>query len=149
MTGIEKFEPSKLLKSLRNEIDLLFDRFVERPLGAITGQVIPSLDIAETESEIIVRVELPGVEPENVDLSIVGDRLVIKGEKKKEAEEAGRTFHITECSYGSFLRSIRLPAEVDPDRVTASYKAGVLQITLPKKETVQAKRIKIRTEEDK
>ncbi len=146
MRDIEKFEPTKLLRNLRNEIDTLFDRFVEKPIGLITGQVIPAIDIAETDSEIIVKAELPGIDLEDIDVSISGDTLVIKGEKKKETEQAGRTFHIIERAYGKFTRSVRLPTDIDADNVKASYKNGVLEIVLPKKEPAKTKRIEIKSE---
>ncbi len=147
--NIDKIEPKRALKSLRDEIDNLFDRFVERPLGVITGQVVAPVDISETDTEIIVKSDLPGMELSDIDVSISGDVLTIKGQKKKEIEQAGKTYHVIERSYGEFSRSLRLPAKVDVDRVKASYKNGVLEIVMPKAEPVQTKKIKIEDEEDK
>jgi HSP20 family protein len=141
-----KIEPAKILKGLQHEVDNLFDRFVERPLSTITGQVVPPLDICETDNEIIIKVDLPGVEESDLDLSIVNDTLTIQGEKKKEAEECGRTWHIMERSSGKFARSIRLPVEVRMEQIQANFKKGVLEIVLPKKETTQARRINIKSE---
>ena len=143
---IQKIEPKRALKTLRDEIDTLFDRFVERPLGVITGQVIPPMDISETDTEIVVKTDLPGMAQEDIDISIAGDILTVKGQKKQETEDAGKTFHTVERSYGSFSRSVRLPAAVIADQVEASYKQGVLKIVLPKKEPLQAKKIEIKEE---
>jgi HSP20 family protein len=141
-----KFEPSRAFKGLRNEIDNIFDRFIERPLSTITGQLVPPLDISETDMDIIVKMDLPGVEENDVDVAIVNDMLTIRGEKKKEREEAGKTWHITERASGSFTRSIRLPVEVRVDQVRASFRKGVLEVVLPKKESAQARRIEIKVE---
>ncbi len=146
--NIDKIEPKRALKTLRDEIDNIFDRFVERPLGVITGQVVAPVDISETDTEVIVKSDLPGMELSDIDVSISGDILTIKGQKKKELEQAGKTYHVVERSYGSFSRSIRLPAEVDVDKVQASYKNGLLEIVMPKKESNQAKKIKIKSEDD-
>ncbi len=145
--NIDKIEPKRALKTLRDEIDNLFDRFVERPLGVITGQVVVPLDIAETDTEIIVKSDLPGMELDDIDVSIAGDVLTIKGQKKKEIEQAGKTYHVIERSYGEFTRSIRLPAKVDVDKVKANYKNGVLEIVMPKSEPLQTKKIQIENEE--
>ncbi len=144
--SFNKFEPTRALKSLRNEIDTLFDRFVERPLGVITGQVIPPLDVAETDSEIIVRMDLPGMDEKDIDISIQGDVLTIRGEKKEQREETGKIYHVTERAAGNFVRSVPLPVQVRVDMVRATYAKGILEISLPKKELAQARKIEIKTE---
>ena len=143
---IGKFEPGRALRTLRDEIDTLFDRFVERPIGAVMGQVRPTLDLSETDTELVVKADLPGLEEKDLDVSISTDMLTIRGEKKQPHEEAGKTYHVAERSSGSFTRSIRLPVAVNADQVRASYKNGVLEIVMPKKEQAQTKRIEIRTE---
>ncbi len=140
---LSRFEPSRTLKNLRNEIDSLFDRFVERPLGAVTGQIIPTVDVTETDADVIVKADLPGMDENDLDVSIAENILTIRGEKKQEREQAGKTWHLVERSSGSFSRSIRLPAAVDPDRIQAAYRKGVLEITLPKKEQKQTRRINV------
>lgn len=141
-----KLDPSRALRSLRTEIDTLFDRFVERPLGAITGQVVPTLDISETDTELTIKADLPGLDQQDIDVSLSGDTLTIRGQKAQEHEEADKTHHLIERSYGSFSRSIRLPTAVQSDKVEATYKKGVLNIVLPKKEPVRADRIEIKGE---
>jgi HSP20 family protein len=141
-----KFEPARAMKSLRNEIDTLFDRFIERPLSTLTGQLVPPLDISETDTEISVKMEIPGIEEENMDVSIVNDVLTVRGEKKREREESSKIYHVTERTYGTFTRSVTLPVAVRVDMIRASYKKGILEINLPKKELTQAKKIEIQTE---
>lgn len=144
---LNKFEPARALKSLRHEVDSLFDRFVERPLGVITGQVIPPLDLSETDSEVIVRMDLPGMDEKEIDISIQGDVLTIRGEKKEQREESGKTYHVVERASGSFSRSVPLPVAVRVEMVRATYQKGILEVTLPKKELAQVKKIEIKVGE--
>lgn len=144
---LDKFEPGRAFRTLRNEIDTLFERFVERPIGAVTRQVVPALDVAETDVQIVVRADIPGIDQADIDISVADDVLTIRGEKKQACEEAGKTFHVTERSYGTFSRSVRLPAGVNVDNVQASYKKGVLEIILPKKEESKSKKVQIKTDE--
>ena len=105
----------------------------------------PSIDIAETDNDIIVKAEIPGVDPKNIDISIVDDTLTIKGEKKEEKEDKGKSYHRVERSYGSFARTITLPAHVKTDEVEAKNHQGVLEITLPKMEKTRAKKITVKS----
>lgn len=141
-----RFEPSKALRNLRTDIDALFDRFVEKPLGVITGQVVPPLDIAETDTEILVRMDLPGVDEKDIEVSVQNDTLTIRGQKKESRDEPGKTWHVVERPMGPFTRTVRLPVQVRVDMVRATFKKGVLDVELPKKELAQARKIEIRTE---
>jgi HSP20 family protein len=93
-----------------------------------------------------VKAEVPGMDAKDISISLTGDVLTIKGEKKQEKEEKEEDYHVVERCYGSFSRSIRLPAEVESGKVEASYKHGILRITLPKSEKVKAKEVKIKVE---
>jgi HSP20 family protein len=98
----------------------------------------PSLDVTETDAEIRVTAEIPGINEDEIDISMSNNRLSIKGEKRAEHEEKGRNYHRVERSYGSFNRTVPLPpGVVDADKVKATYKNGVLTITLPKLPEVQ------------
>lgn len=138
------------LASLRDEMNRLFENFfgsgfsIEPVLGAGWS---PALDISETESAVTVKAELPGVDAKDVDVSLSGDVLTIKGEKKEEKEEKERSYHRVERSYGSFSRTLRLPATVDADKIEASFDKGVLEITMPKKEEQKGKKINIKAKE--
>lgn len=103
----------------------------------------PCIDVAETGEEIVVTAELPGIKQEEVDITIADDTLTIKGKKKEEQEVRKENYHRIERSYGSFQRSISLPTSVQADKAKASYKDGVLYVTIPKVEEAKPKQIKI------
>jgi HSP20 family protein len=132
---------------LRREMDRLFERFFEGwPFMASggEGEWVPSVDVSEKAKEVIVRAEIPGIDPKDIDLSIQGNVLTIRGERKKEETEKGEDFHRVERSYGAFSRSIRLPAEVEVAKVKADYKEGVLRINLPKTKESEVKKIQVK-----
>lgn len=141
------WRPWREFDSLRREMDRLWDRFgTERPLEWVGGEWTPSLDVSETKDKVVVKAEAPGIDPKEMEISMSGGVLTLKGEKKKEREEKEENYHLVERSYGSFSRSVRLPAEVQEDKVKASYKDGVLTITLPKTERAKDRAIKIEVE---
>jgi HSP20 family protein len=90
------------------------------------------MNISETQNEIRITAELPGVSEQDIDISLEDDMLTIRGEKKFERKDEKENFHFVECSYGTFQRSVRLPYQVDPDQVQARYENGVLTVTVPK-----------------
>lgn len=138
------WRPWRELDALRREMDHWWDRFAgERPAEWLKGEWVPSVDVSETKDQVVVKAEAPGIDPKEMDISLSGGVLTIKGEKKKEREEKDENYHLVERSYGSFSRSMRLPAEVQEDKVKASYKDGVLTITLPKTERAKERAIKI------
>ena len=140
------WRPFGELSSLRREMDRLWENFFgERPLPRIwEREWAPSLDVSETKDNFVVKAEVPGIDAKDIDISLTGDVLTIKGEKRQEKEEKEEDYHLVESSYGSFSRSVRLPAEVESDKIKASYKNGILNITLPKSEKVKAKEVKIK-----
>ncbi len=135
-------EPAKSLEAFRREIDRLFDRFFE-VMPFSEQEFVPSVDISETDTEIIVQAEIPGIDPKDLDISLNGRLLTIKGEKRSEHEEKKENYHKIERKYGSFSRTIDLPADIDSDKVEALYKDGVLKIILPKTES--GKKIEVKT----
>jgi HSP20 family protein len=140
--------PFRDFERMRRDMDRLWDSFFER--GTLRGEDgrewLPSLDVAETKNEIVVKAEVPGMEPKDIDVSLSDGLLTIKGEKKQEREEKEENYHLVERNYGSFTRSIRLPNEVQSDKINASYKNGVLKIVLPKSEEAKKKEIKIKVQ---
>ncbi|KUK50979.1 MAG: Heat shock protein Hsp20 [candidate division TA06 bacterium 32_111] len=142
---IQKFSPFSELFDLRKEIDALFDdRFFGKMLQPYyESNWTPSMDISETDKEFFVTVELPGLKKEDITLSIDNNVLTIEGERKSEKEEKGKTFHRIERSYGKFYRSVTLPKKVDEDNIKASFKDGLLNITIPKVEKEKVKNIEI------
>ena len=143
------WKPFNELERMRGEMDRLWDSFFEtgaarRKAGKETWS--PSLDVSETKSDLIVKTELPGIDPKDIDISLSEGILTIKGEKKQEKEEKESDYHVVERSYGSFTRMVRLPKDVKSDKISASYKNGILKITLPKTEETKKKEIKIKVE---
>jgi HSP20 family protein len=133
-TGNDLFAP---LAAFRREVDRVFDSFVNgfgpwAYNGASLQQLIPALDITESDNEFVVSAEVPGVSEKDVDVTVVGDILTIKGEKKAEHEERNDDYGYTERRYGAFMRSIRLPFEVKDEQIDAKYDKGVLTIRVPK-----------------
>ena len=103
----------------------------------------PAVDILETENELVLKADVPGVELKDIDIQLENGTLTVKGERKFEKEEKNKGFHRMERSYGSFVRYFTVPETIDPDQVKAGYQAGVLTITLPKKEVAKPKAIKV------
>jgi HSP20 family protein len=103
----------------------------------------PTIDVLEKEDKFLVKVELPGVKEEDVDVSVTGDMLTISGEKQAESEVKKKGYYYSESSYGSFSRSITMPSTVDATKIEASYDKGVLEITLPKAPEIKPKKIKV------
>ncbi len=142
------WKPFRELERMRREMDRLWDTFFERrpSRGEEVAEWLPSLDVSETKNDYVVKVELPGLEPKDIDISLTNDVLTIKGEKKQEKEEKEENYHLIERSYGSFTRSVRLPSQVQSDKINATFKNGVLKVTLPKTEEAKKKEIKIKVE---
>lgn len=140
------WKPFREVSSLRREMDSLLNRFFGRSTLAETfgEEWSPTMDVTESASNIVVKAELPGLEAKDLDLSVSGDMLTIKGEKKKEEEEKGEHYHYSERYYGSFQRSFRLPTTIQADKIEASFEKGVLRITLPKTEEAKKKEIRIK-----
>jgi len=110
---------------------------------AATTTWSPSVDIFETEGEIIVKAELPGIDRKDILLNLEKNVLTLKGERKFEKETKEENYHRIERAYGGFSRAFSIPATVDEEKIRADYKDGVLKIALPKKEQVKPKQIKI------
>ena len=140
--------PFREFERMRREMDWLWDSFFERRPTKIEeqGEFLPALDLAETDNELVVKCEVPGLEPKDIVISLSDGMLTIKGEKKQEREEKEVDYHLVERSYGAFTRSIQLPKEIQGDKINASYKNGILKVTLPKSEEAKKKEIKIKVE---
>lgn len=138
------------LSALQSEINRVFDSVFNSDIESFGDRLLsftPRMDIFESEKELTVTAELPGMEQKDVEIHFEGDQLTIRGEKRAEKEEKEKDYYRMERSYGSFSRSIRLPLDVDQDRASATFKNGVLRIILPKKEGgVSKKKIEIRSE---
>ena len=140
---------------LRREMERFLDRYAEpawEPFATMTGGAwAPMLDVAETKDAMIVKAELPGVETKDIGIELTGDLLTLKGEKEKKTEEKKteekeERYHRVERTYGAFLRSVRLPMAVDGSNVTATFKNGVLVVTLPKTPAAKGTMIPVKAE---
>jgi HSP20 family protein len=143
---MERWEPLRSGADIQTEVNRLFDNFFGRPSGAAAqgGRAwAPAVDMYETKDDLMLTVELPGVREKDVTVSITGDLLVIKGERRFEQELKEQGYLHVERTYGKFERLIQLPMPVQADKIKATYRDGVLQIQLPKVEAVKPKEIKI------
>jgi HSP20 family protein len=146
-------------RSFRSEMDRLFDRFgfpslrrmfdmepASRPTSTFSFSA-PPIDLSEDEKAYKITAELPGLDAKDVDISVSGNTLVLKGEKRQETEEKNKNYYFFERSYGSFQRALELPASVDRDKIAADFSKGVLTISLPKTAEAQkqAKKIEIKS----
>jgi HSP20 family protein len=136
------------MAGMKQEMDRLFDRFFESKWDEFPalGEWAPSMDISETKDSLVAKVEVPGMEEKDIQVSLQENLLTIKGEKKHEKEEKDEHYHRVERSYGVFTRSLRLPVAVDGSKVTATFKNGLLTVTLPKTPAAKGTTIPIKAE---
>jgi HSP20 family protein len=155
MSSLIPFEPFNEMMSLRDAMDRLFEDSFVRPRF---GELIPrvgfgemAIDMYETKDDVVVKTALPGVKPEDVDVTITGDVLSIKGETKEEKETQGdnQNYLRRERRYGAFSRSITLPSGLQVDKAQASFENGVLTLRVPKSEQAKPKSIKIQAKSSK
>ena len=134
--------------NLKREMDRLFDQIAEGKWSNFpaSGDWVPSMDISETKESLVTRIEVPGMDQKDIQISLQENLLTIKGEKRQEKEEKDERFHRVERSYGTFARSARLPVAVDASRVTATFKNGLLTVTLPKTSAAKGTTIPIKAE---
>jgi HSP20 family protein len=144
--AIVRWEPFRDLMTTQREFDRLFKEafvpfFGEGELSTRTWA--PPVDIYENENDIVLKAELPGVDPKDVEVRVEDNTLYLKGERKFEKEVKQENYHRVERSYGSFARSFSLPSSINAEKVKAEYKDGLLTLTLPKREEAKPKTIKI------
>ena len=143
---LRSLQPYRKPGSIRNEIDNLLHEFFGGPIhtGPLAEEWLPPADITETEDKVIVKAELPGMEEKDIDISISGNVLTIRGEKKKLTEVKDSDHYLGDRYYGSFHRTFQLPAEIVQEKAEATFKKGVLQISIPKTEESKIKKIEIK-----
>ncbi|MBN2536939.1 Hsp20/alpha crystallin family protein [candidate division WOR-3 bacterium] len=142
--NLVRWDPFREMASLREEMDRVFDSLYGRyPRERAEISWAPPLDIEETENEITVRAEIPGMKKEDIKISLTGDTLSISGERRHETEQRGKTYHRIERAYGRFMRTLVLPNDVQADKVKAAYSDGILELTMPKSEKAKAREISI------
>jgi HSP20 family protein len=135
MSSLQRWDPFRGLVRAQRDLDRLFDSFFGRPLvrwEEEDGVRVPAMDVTETDSEIVVTAELPGVDRKDIDVEVLPESLSVKAEMSRETEGKERTYHRRERVWGRFERTVSLPAEALTDQVKAVLKDGVLEIRLPK-----------------
>ena len=141
---LTRWDPLREMMGLRRAMDRLFDSaMVGAPSWEGTSRWELALDVSESDDAYQVKASLPGIDPEDIDITYNANTLTIKGEIKEEKEVEEARYHVRERRYGSFSRSITLPTEIKDAEVEASYDAGVLKLTLPKTEPIKPKRIEV------
>ena len=141
---IERWEPFREMESLRQEMDRLFDRFALGFDGGREGLACaPAAEMDETDSEILLKLEVPGLEAKDLKVEVTEDLVSIAGERKSETKTEEKGMMRSEFYYGQFERRIPLPTHVQNDKVEAEYKNGILTLTLPKSEEEKRKVVKI------
>ena len=142
---LETLKPYRKPGTIRNEIDNLLHEFFGGPIhtGPLVGEWLPAADITETEDRVFVKAELPGIEEKDIDLSICGNLLTIRGEKKHLKEEKDENHYLGDRYYGSFRRTFHLPADIDQEHAEATFDKGILKISVPKMDESKTKKIEI------
>jgi len=145
MSNLIRWEPARDFMTLREAMDHLFDDAFTRPLSIRDGWSVPAIDMYQTDEELVVKASIPGYKAENVQISVTGDVLTLRGEVKQEDEKKEKAWHIREQRWGSFERSVALPTQVVADKAKAEFENGILIVTLPKAEEVKPKTITVKT----
>jgi len=146
--AIVRWEPFGKLLSSQDRFNRLFTQIFPRSFDEGDASIttwMPAVDVYETEHNLTLKAELPGVDPKDIEARVEDGTLYLKGERKFEKESKKENYHRIERTYGSFMRSFALPTSVDADKVSAEYRDGVLTLTLPKKEEAKAKTITVQT----
>ncbi len=147
MAALVRWDPVREIRTLQNLMDRLFEETwapMERT-GAIEGlALVPRVDMYETDDEVVVKATIPGVKPEDLEITVTGNVLTIKGEVKEEKEEKDVNFIRKERLFGTFRRDLTLPVDVDVDKAKAEFENGILTLHLPKVETAKPKRLEVK-----
>lgn len=143
MAFLTRYDPFRDLSRLQEEMSRLFDERLASG-GAESLGWTPACDIFEDNDEVVIRAALAGVDPKDVDIRFENGTLTLKGERKMEKEEKKDNYHRVEMSYGFFTRNFSLPSTVDPDKISASARNGVLEVHLPKRAEAKPKSIQVK-----
>jgi HSP20 family protein len=141
-----RWTPPNDLRAFQSQLNRMFEplsRMTSADEDLVSGTWAPPVDVAETQEKIIVRAEVPGVRQDDISIEFENGLLTIRGDRKLEKGLEGLTYHRVERVYGNFIRSFTLPRTVDPEKITASYRDGILEIEVPKKEEAKPKQIRI------
>jgi len=150
MTVLTRFEPYREFTTLQDRLNRLFrDSWNDNQDALGTSSFSPAVDVYEDEHNVTLKLEVPGIDENDLDIRVENSTLTVHGERKFEKEEKEENFRRVERQYGSFTRSFNLPPTVDADKVSAGYEKGVLKISLPKKAEAKPKQIKVNVSSEK
>jgi len=145
--SIMRWDPFDEVSTLRRSMERMFDDFFtpRQALRSATGPIAwePAVEMFETQDSVVVRAELPNIDPKTVDVTVTNDAITLKGETKREEEQKGRNFYRRELRYGAFTRTRPLATEVKSAEAKATYKDGVLEVSVPKSERVKPTSVKV------
>ena len=144
MPSLVRVDPFRDLWTFRSAMDRLFDETVGQSGPALVAAGAPAIDLFQTADDVVVKASLPGVDAKDLNISVTGDVLTLRGEVREEKETEGAQYHVKERRYGSFTRSIALPAAVVADKADAQFENGILTLRLPKAEEVKPKTITVK-----
>jgi HSP20 family protein len=148
--AIVRWYPFGEVVAFKSRMNLLFGSLNAETEGELTtAGFIPAVDVYEDDKKVVLKLEVPGIEEKDLDVSVEKNTLTVKGERKFETEEKEQNFHRIERRYGSFYRSFTLPTTVDTESIAASYNAGVLKVELTKKPQAQPRQIKVNVDQPK
>jgi HSP20 family protein len=143
MFSLIPWEPFRAVRRRDDMFEEMFRDFFHRTGGEDGGTAEPAVEIAESDGEMTVKMEVPGVEKDQIQLTVADDHLMVRGETRKEKEEKKKNFYRQEIRYGAFQRTVPLPVEVDATKAKAELKNGVLRVTLPKSAQPKAREVKV------
>ena len=143
MRALTPWRPSRALSTIHDEIDTLFSSFFDGEDAWFEGRFAPAVDTFVKDGNLVLKVDLPGIDPKSVDVTVEGDRVTITGERKAEHEEKKAGTHYREVRYGRFERTVRLPGPIDPDSVSARSRDGVLEISMKAPAGTEPTRVQI------
>jgi HSP20 family protein len=145
MVNLVSWEPLREVMSLRQAMDRLFeDSFVGLPRLTLNGSGEFPIDMYQEKDNLVVKAALPGVKPEELDITVADDTLTIRGEHKEEQETKEDDYIHRECHYGAFSRSVAIPMKVKGDKAEATFEEGVLTLTLPKADEIKPRQVKVK-----
>jgi HSP20 family protein len=144
MSNLTRWEPMREMMTLREAMDRLFDDAFTRPISSMNNWGLPAIDLYQTDENVVVKAALPGLKAEDVQITITGEVLTLKGEFRQNGDAKNTTYHLKEQRYGAFERSLSLPTDVQTDKVKADFENGILTITMPKAEQVRPKTITVK-----
>ena len=142
---LTRWDPFREMLSMRRTMDRLFDRAFDAEFPSVATSWDLALDVVENEGEYLVKASVPGINPDDIEVTFTDNTLTIKGEMKEDKDVEEKQYHLRERRYGSFARSISLPGHIKPDAIEAHYDAGVLTLKLPKAEEMKPKKIAVKT----